>query len=95
MSDTTSIIKRIERAALKTLGDDGRYKCRFEIRSGTSDRVYRISFDAAPGAGYWKCSCMGNIRHGKCKHLTAMGLPGRKTGKSLKWVNHFGLGYDG
>lgn len=91
MSDTASIIKFVKKAALKVHPDDSRYKCRFDIPGSTGD-VHRISFDSAPGAGYWKCSCRGNIRHGKCKHLDAMGLPGRKQGKSLKWVKHFELG---
>ena len=43
--------------ALEILPDNDRYKCRFEIRSESSDSVYRVAFDAAPGAGYWVCSC--------------------------------------
>ena len=67
--------------ALAVLPDTDRYKCRFEIRSASSNRVYRVSFDAAEGAGYWVCSCRGNVSHGQCKHLTAMGRQGRKFGR--------------
>jgi hypothetical protein len=42
-----------------------------------------VSYDAAPNAGYWTCSCRGNISHGQCKHLTNMGLMGRKFGKNI------------
>lgn len=89
MSETTAIVQRIKKnAALNYLGDTDRYKCRFDV-PGSTGNIYRVSFDAAPGAGYWVCSCRGCIAHGQCKHLTAMGLYGRKMGKSLKWVEHF------
>ena len=90
MSDTHAIVTRIKRAALELCGDNGRWKCGFKI-AGSTGRIHKVSFDSAPGAGYWVCSCLGNIRHGQCKHLTAMGLQGRKFGKSLKWVKHFQL----
>jgi hypothetical protein len=83
----------IQKTALNTYPDTDRYKCRIEIRSETSQRIYRISFDAAPRAGYWTCSCPGNIRHGTCKHLKAMGLPGRANGRSLIWCRKF-LGHE-
>ena len=73
-------------AAIAVHPDAGRYLCRFDIRSGSSNRIYRISYDSAPGSLCWKCSCPGNIRHGDCKHLQAMGLPGRRKGKSLEWA---------
>lgn len=77
--------------ALRILPDDSRYKCRYEVRSESSDRVYRISFDAAPGAGYWVCSCPGCIRYGSCKHLESAGLRGRKFGRQLDTLKAFGL----
>jgi len=85
MTDSHAIIKA-PRHALRILPDDSRYKCRFEVKSSSSDRVHRISFDAAPGAGYWTCSCPGNIRHGSCKHLEAGGLQGRKFGRDQKTI---------
>jgi hypothetical protein len=61
--------------------DTPRYKGGFGIASSSRDRVYKISFDAAPSAGYWVCSCPGGIRWGQCKHLTALALRGRKYGR--------------
>lgn len=77
--------------AVETLPDSDRYKCRFAVRSESSNRKYLISFDAAPGAGYWKCSCPGCISHGQCKHLDAAGLKGRKYGKDRKTIKLLGL----
>lgn len=82
LTNTQLVVQRARAAAIKTAPDDNRWKCKMDIRSETSDSVYRVSFDTA--GPYWVCSCMGNIRHGSCKHLEAMGLKGRKFGKHLK-----------
>jgi hypothetical protein len=66
--------------AVEVLPDSDRYKCRFKVRSESSNQLYLISYDAGPG--WWTCSCRGNIRHGSCKHLEAAGLKGRKYGRS-------------
>ena len=79
MSSTT--IANITRNAVEVLPDSDRYKVRFKVRSASSNRLYMVSYDNAPGAQYWTCSCRGNIRHGQCKHLTAAGLRGRKFGR--------------
>lgn len=71
----------IRKHGIDLLPNTPRYKCRFDVRSASSNRIYRISYDAADGAGYWTCSCPGCITHGQCKHLTEMGLRGRKFGK--------------
>ena len=71
-----------EENAVEVLDDTERYKCRFKVRSSSSSSLHLISYDNAPKAGYWTCSCRGNIRHGQCKHLTAIGLKGRKLGPS-------------
>ena len=68
--------------AVETLPDTDRYKCRYTVKSGSSNKLYMVSYDSAPGAGYWTCSCFGNRRYGQCKHLTAAGLRGRKFGKT-------------
>ena len=68
--------------AVEVLEDTDRYKCRFKVRSGSSNTLHLVSYDDAPNAGYWTCSCRGNISHGQCKHLAAMGLKGRKLGRS-------------
>lgn len=73
----TSLVA-VPRTAVEVLPDSARYKCRFKVRSASSNRLYLVSYDNAPGAGYWTCSCRGNIRYGQCKHLTAAGLRGRK-----------------
>jgi len=85
MTNSLAVIKPPTNA-LARHPDTDRYKCRFDIRSESSDRVYRISFDVAPGAGYWNCSCPGNLRHGNCKHLEAAGLRGRKYGKDTQTI---------
>lgn len=77
--------------ALQVFPDTERYKCRFTVGSSSSSRVYMISFDAAPNAGYWTCSCPGGISHGQCKHLDACGLRGRKHGKDLPTLRKLGL----
>lgn len=74
MSDNKAIIPAIPRGFTKIEPDDGRFKNKFHVNSATSTRIYRISYDAAPGSGWWMCACMGCIRHGTCKHLQAIGL---------------------
>ena len=73
--------------AVEVLPDSDRYKCRFKVRSGSSNSLHLISFDSAPGAGYWTCSCRGNISHGDCKHLKAVGVMGRKLGNKMLITN--------
>lgn len=73
----------IKTGQVEVLPDSERYKCRFTIRSESSNAKYMVSYDDAPGAKHWTCSCRGNMAHGQCKHLTAMGLKGRKYGKVL------------
>ena len=68
--------------AVEVLPDKGHYRCRFTVRSETSDRLYTVSFNASPNTGHWCCSCKGCVTHGDCKHLRAAGLRGRKHGKN-------------
>jgi hypothetical protein len=49
---------------------------RTEIKSATSDRVYVVSQHRA--RRFWGCSCPGWRAHRRCKHLTALGLPGNE-----------------
>jgi hypothetical protein len=63
---------------VETFPDSGRYQHRFTVNSASSDAKYMISYDSAKNAGYWKCSCRGNIRHGSCKHLTSLNLVTRQ-----------------
>ena len=89
MGDSFSIIPAPS-TAIQTLPDTDRHKCRFNVRSSSSNALHRISFDTAPGAGYWVCSCRGNIRHGSCHHLEELGLKGRKFGKDSKTLRLLG-----
>jgi hypothetical protein len=79
MNSLTTLNSLIPASAVEVLPDSGRYKCRFKVKSASSNRLYLISYDTA---GYWTCSCPGNIRHGSCKHLEAAGLSGRKFGRA-------------
>ncbi|MDD5649443.1 MAG: hypothetical protein PHF86_03350 [Candidatus Nanoarchaeia archaeon] len=80
MNALTTSNSLIPSNAVEVLPDSDRYKYRFKVRSASSNRLYLISYDNA--AGYWTCSCRGNIRHGSCKHLEAAGLKGRKYGRT-------------
>jgi len=68
--------------AVEILPDTERYKCRIKVRSASSNSLYMVSYDAAENAKCWTCSCRGNIAHGHCKHLSALGVKGRKFGHS-------------
>lgn len=63
--------------AIQIYQDAPRARFGFGIASSSSGRIYKISFDDAPGALYWRCSCPGSIAHGRCKHLQSCGLKGR------------------
>jgi len=78
-----AIRKRIENQGIEILPDSDRYKVRHKVKSSSSNSLYMVSFDAAPGAGYWVCNCLGYLRHGSCRHIEASGLKGRKFGKDL------------
>jgi hypothetical protein len=83
LTTTTSLIPS---TAVEILPDSDRYKCRFKVRSESSNNLYLISYDVSTGC--WTCSCRGNIRHGSCKHLEAAGLKGRKYGKTSLPANY-------
>jgi hypothetical protein len=74
----TAVVFRPPPGAI-TYPDSTRYKGGFGVRSETSNRLYKVSFDTAQGC--WVCSCPGNIAHGDCKHLSANGLRGRRYGR--------------
>lgn len=74
MAPNKQIVPALPRGVTRIEPDDDRWKNKFHVRSASSDANYRISYDAAPGAGWWTCSCRGNISHGHCKHLAAIGV---------------------
>lgn len=52
------------------LPDNKQWTNRFQIKSGSSDRLYIIAQQSADGV--WGCSCPGWRHHRKCKHLTGV-----------------------
>jgi len=79
---------------VETYPDSDRYKFGFAVASESSGRKYKISFDAAPGCLYWKCSCPGCIGrkgHPTCKHLRACGLMGGDGGRQLDFAKRHGF----
>lgn len=83
-------LAQVQRGAVVTYPDSQRYRGGFGVRSASSNRIYKISFDMA--GLYWVCSCAGCIRHGQCKHLTAAGLKGRKFGSQRNEPARLGFG---
>lgn len=73
-NNQTAIVPVMPTGMRKVEPDDDRYVNKFHVNSASSDRVYRISYDRSPGAGWWICSCRGCIAHGHCKHLESIGL---------------------
>lgn len=85
MSQAYEILKaKVSKIAVTTFPDSDRYKMGFGVKSASSDSIYKVSFDMSMGC--WKCSCMGCIRHGQCKHLNACGLKGRNHGKDMETI---------
>jgi len=75
-------LRKTQGVAVEVLPDTPRYKCRFKVRSASSNRLHLVSYDNADGAHWWTCSCPGNIRWGSCHHLESCGLKGRKYGRT-------------
>lgn len=70
----SNIIKRtISQIAERMLPDNQSFTNRFQIRSETSNSLYTVA--QSKSGRWWSCSCPGWIRHRKCKHLEALGLP--------------------
>ena len=58
------------------LPDSAQWQFRFSIESESSNRLYVISQHKKNK--HWGCSCPGWKRYRKCKHLSALGLPGNE-----------------
>lgn len=52
------------------LPDTNTHKVRFDIRSSSSNRLYRVSVRKSNNV--LECSCPGWCRHRKCKHIEAI-----------------------
>src|SRR5271167_1193825 len=59
--------------AYQPLPDNDQYTNRFDIKSESSNKLYRIAQHKKRRS--WSCSCPGWISRRKCKHLSALGLP--------------------
>ena len=78
--------------AIAVYDDTERFKFGFGIASQSGSKIYKISFDAASGALFWRCSCPGCCRFGQCKHLDACGLRGWKDRKpQIEFAKKHGL----
>lgn len=56
------------------LPDNDSHQYRFNIKSESGSRLYVVAQRKhGEHTGRWECSCMGWIRHRRCKHLEAMG----------------------
>lgn len=84
-------ITLLKKNAVQTFPDSDRYCCGFAIKSSSSNKLHKISFDKAPNAGYWCCSCPAGCTKGKCRHLEACGLRGRASGRDLDTLKALGL----
>lgn len=58
------------------LPDTDQWQYRFEVESESSNRVYIVSQNK--NKKHWGCSCPGWKSKRRCKHLTALGIPGNE-----------------
>ena len=68
MTDRATVELIADQIGGTLLDDSDRWMNRFQIRSGSSDRLYVIAQQRADNV--WGCSCPGWRHHRKCKHLT-------------------------
>jgi len=72
----TAIVLKVSIPEDRRLPDTNTHVNRFQIKSGSSNRLYTIA--QSRSGLWWACSCPGFIGHGgkQCKHLASLGLPG-------------------
>ena len=58
------------------LPDNDQWQFRFNIQSESSNRIYTIA--QHKNKKHWGCSCPGWKRNRNCKHLQALGIPGKE-----------------
>lgn len=91
MNETYKIVKFVPPNGAPALPDLKQYKGRFQVKSASSHNLYTISYLTGPNSNYWVCSCRGCIGYGQCKHLTALGLKGRKYGPQIADGKKYGF----
>lgn len=67
------------------LPDNKQWQNRFQVESESSDRLYVISQHKEKR--HWACSCPGWKRHPRCKHLEAIGVPGKEQPFEVNLIN--------
>jgi hypothetical protein len=67
-----------------SLPDTDQWQFRFNVESETSERLYTIAQHKTKR--HWGCSCPGWKRHRTCKHLQALGIPGKETPYDIKLI---------
>lgn len=91
MSEPSNVVKWRPPNGAPALPDNKQYKGRFQVRSESSHNLYMISYLVGPNSNYWVCSCRGCISTGQCKHLTSLGLRGRKYGPQIADGRKYGF----
>lgn len=66
------------------LPDNDQWQFRFQIKSESSNRLYTIAQHKIKK--HWGCSCPGWKIHRTCKHLAAVGIPGKETPYELNII---------
>ncbi|RKE47148.1 hypothetical protein [Sphingobacterium detergens] len=59
-----------------SLPDNDQWQFRFEVQSESSNRLYTIAQNKKKK--HWGCSCPGWKKTKNCKHLQALGIPGKE-----------------
>lgn len=67
-----------------SLPDTDQWQFRFNVESETSERLYTIAQHKTKK--HWGCSCPGWRRYRTCKHLQALGIPGKETPYDLNLI---------
>lgn len=67
-----------------SLPDTDHWQLRFTVESETSERLYTIAQHKTKK--HWGCTCPGWKRHRTCKHLKALGIPGKETPYDLNLI---------
>lgn len=69
-----------------SLPDNDQWQFRFQVESETSNRLYVIAQNKKKK--HWGCSCPGWKRFKQCKHLEALGIPGKEQPFEVNVIKH-------